>query len=58
MAFPSEETVAEHGVKTPADFDRESFRQVVAEAHTFCKAVLARDRGEKKTTIHRRAKTA
>ena len=40
MAFPSEETVAEHGMKTPADFDRESFRQIVAEAHTFCKVEL------------------
>jgi hypothetical protein len=40
MSFPSEETVAEHGVKTPADFDRDAFRVLVAEAHTFCRVEL------------------
>jgi hypothetical protein len=40
MVFPTEQTVAEHSVKTPADFDRETFRQVVAEAHAFCNVEL------------------
>ena len=40
MSFPSEETVAEHGVKTPTDFDRDAFRVLVAEAHTFCRVEL------------------
>ena len=36
MVFPSEETVATHGCRTPADFTRESFREACVEAHTFC----------------------
>ena len=40
FAFPSEETVAEHGIKTPADFSRQTFREVVAEAYKFCKLEL------------------
>jgi hypothetical protein len=35
MVFPSDETVATHGCKTPADFDRQSFRVACVEAHTF-----------------------
>ena len=36
MVFPSDETVAEHGVKTPADFTRTTFREMVHEAHAHC----------------------
>ena len=40
MAYPTPETVQNHGVKTPDDFDRESFRVAVVEAHTFAGAQL------------------
>ena len=40
FAFPTDDTVARHGVKTPADFDRDSFRTVVAEAYHFNKVEL------------------
>ena len=40
MPMPKPETVVQHGVKTPRDFDRQSFRVVCVEAHTFCKVDL------------------
>ena len=36
MAFPHDDTVEATGVKTPADFDHNGFREVVAESHTAC----------------------
>ena len=35
MVYPSAETVQNHGVKTPDDFDRESSRVAGLEAHSF-----------------------
>ena len=40
MAMPTPETVQARGVKTPRDFDRTSFREVVVAAHTFCNVEL------------------
>ena len=40
MPFPLPETVASNGVKTPDDFDRESFRAVVVEAHAFAEVTV------------------
>ena len=34
MPYPTPENVAAHNVKTPDDFNRDSFRQVVLEAHS------------------------
>jgi len=36
MPHPLLETVAEHGIKTPEDFDRDSFRVAVLEDHQAC----------------------
>ena len=35
MPMPTPATVARTGVKTPRDFDRETFREICVEAHTF-----------------------
>ena len=35
MAYPTPETVQNHGVKIPDDLDRESFRVAVVEVHMF-----------------------
>ena len=40
MPMPKPLTVAQQGVKTPRDFDRQSFREVCVEAHTFCQVDL------------------
>ena len=32
FAFPAEQTVVQNGIKTLADFSRQNFREVVAEA--------------------------
>lgn len=40
MPMPKPETVTQQGVKTPRDFDRQSFREVCVEAHTFCNVDL------------------
>ena len=34
MACPTEQTVARFGLKTPDDFNRDTFHQVVVQAHT------------------------
>ena len=34
MPYPTPENVAAHNVKTPDDFNRDSFRQVVLEVHS------------------------
>ena len=42
MAYPAPETGAAQSIKTPDDFDRESFRVVIAEAHIFFQTELWR----------------
>ena len=36
MPHPLPETVEQSGVKTPEDFDRQSFRELVVVAHSAC----------------------
>ena len=40
FAFPAEQTVAQNGIKTPADFSRQSSREVAAEAYQVCNIEL------------------
>ena len=40
FAFPAEQTVAQHGIKTLADFSWQNFREVVAEAYQVCNIEL------------------
>ena len=36
MSHPRPETVEAHGVKVPTDFDRDSFRELLAKVHADC----------------------
>ena len=36
MPHPLDETVERHGIKKPSDFTRQTFREMMVEAHTHC----------------------
>ena len=40
FAFPAKQTVAQNGIKIPADFSRQNFREVAAEAYQVCNIEL------------------
>ena len=40
FAFPAEQTVAQNGIKIIADFSRQNFREVAAEAYQVCNIEL------------------